>query len=85
MTAIFIILVWLLIAFVVGVTFGKFCAAGNGLDTRCLSKLDIKFDTLVDNLTPIEDQAEEVAQIEITLVTASLSLFSPELLRWDKD
>ena len=61
MTAIFIILVWLLIAFVVGVTFGKFCAAGNGLDTRCLSKLDIKFDTLVDNLTPIEDQAEEVA------------------------
>ena len=61
MNAIFIIVVWLLVAFVVGITFGKFCAAGNGFDTRCLSKLDIKLDTLVDNLAPIEGHAEKAA------------------------
>jgi hypothetical protein len=61
MNSIFIILVWLLVAFAIGVTFGKFCAAGNGFDTRYLSKLDIESDTLVDNLTPIEGPVEEAA------------------------
>ena len=61
MNSILIILVWLLVAFVIGVTFGKFCAAGNGFDTRYLSKLDIESDTLVDNLTPIEGPVEESA------------------------
>ena len=61
MNSIFIVLAWLLVAFVIGVAFGKFCAAGNGFDTRYLSKLDIESDTLVDNLTPIEDPVEEAA------------------------
>ena len=61
MNAILIILVWLLVAFVIGIGFGKFCAAGNVFDTRYLLKFDIKSDTLVDNLTPVEGSIEEAA------------------------
>ena len=61
MSSIFILLVWLLVAFVIGVAFGKFCAAGSGLDTQILEKLSMESDTLMDNFIPIEDSVEEVA------------------------
>ena len=61
MNAIFILLVWLLVAFLIGVAFGKFCAAGSGLNTHNLKKFSIESDTLIDNLIPIEDSLEEVA------------------------
>ena len=51
--------IWLLAAFVVGVAFGRFCAAGTGLDVRLLSTFGRQSDTLIDNLTPTENPIEE--------------------------
>jgi len=61
MNLIFILLVWLLVAFVMGIAFGKFCAVGNGFDARYLSKCEKEPDILANNLTPIEDPVEEAA------------------------
>jgi hypothetical protein len=61
MNSIFILLVWLVVAFVIGVVFGKFCAVGSGLDAQILEKFSMESDTLMDNLIPIDDSAEEVA------------------------
>ena len=61
MNSIFILFVWLVVAFVIGVVFGKFCAVGSGLDTQVLEKFSMESDTLMDNLIPIDDSAEEVA------------------------
>ena len=61
MHSIFILLVWLLIAFVIGIVFGKFCAAGSGLNTKILAKFSMESDTLMDNFIPIEESVEEVA------------------------
>lgn len=57
----FILGIWLLAAFVVGVAFGRFCAAGTGLDVQLLSSLGRQFDTLEDNLSPTENSIEEAA------------------------
>ena len=61
MNSIFIILVWLLVAFVIGVAFGKLCAAGSGLSAQILAKFSMESDTLMDNFIPIEESVEEVA------------------------
>ena len=61
MNSILIIFVWLVVAFVIGVVFGKFCAVGSGLDPQILEKFRIASDTLMDNLIPIEDSVEDVA------------------------
>lgn len=61
MNSIFILFVWLVVAFVIGVVFGKFCAVGSGLDTQVLEKFSMESDTLMDNLIPIDDSVEEVA------------------------
>jgi hypothetical protein len=61
MNSIFILLVWLIVAFVIGVVFGKFCAVGSGLDAQILEKFSMESDTLMNNLIPIDDSVEEVA------------------------
>jgi hypothetical protein len=61
MNSIVIVLVWLAVAFVIGVVFGKFCAVGSGLDAQILEKFSMESDTLMDNLIPIDDSVEEVA------------------------
>ena len=61
MSAILIVLVWLLVAFVIGVAFGKFCAAGSGLDPRVLEKFSMESDTLMNNFIPMEGSVEQVA------------------------
>ena len=61
MNSIFILLVWLVVAFIIGVVFGKFCAVGSGLDAQILEKFSMESDTLMDNLIPLDDSAEEVA------------------------
>ena len=61
MNSIFILLVWLVVAFVIGVVFGKFCAVGSGLYAQILEKFSMESDTLMDNLIPIDDSVEEVA------------------------
>jgi hypothetical protein len=48
-------------SFVIGVVFGKFCAVGSGLNAQILEKFSMESDTLMDNLIPIDDSAEEVA------------------------
>jgi hypothetical protein len=61
MNSIVIVLVWLVVAFVIGVVFGKFCAVGSGLNGQILEKFSMESDTLMDNLIPIDDSIEEVA------------------------
>lgn len=61
MNSIFILVVWLVVAFVIGVVFGKFCAVGSGLDSQILEKFSMESDTLMDNLIPIDDSVEDVA------------------------
>jgi hypothetical protein len=61
MNSIVILLVWLVVAFVIGVVFGKFCAVGSGLNAQILEKFSMESDTLMDNLIPIDDSVEEVA------------------------
>ncbi len=61
MNSVFILLVWLVVAFVIGVVFGKFCAVGSGLNSQILEKFSMESDTLMDNLIPIDDSVEEVA------------------------
>jgi len=61
MNVIFMLLVWLLVAFVIGVVFGKFCAVGSGLDAQIPEKMSIEFETSVDNVAPQEDSSEEAA------------------------
>ena len=61
MNSVFILFVWLVVAFVIGVVFGKFCAVGSGLDAQVLEKFSMESDTLMDNLIPIDGSVEEVA------------------------
>jgi hypothetical protein len=75
MNSVFILLVWLVVAFVIGVVFGKFCAVGSGLNgqilkfcavgsglnAQILEKFSMESDTLMNNLIPIDDSVEEVA------------------------
>ena len=61
MNSIVILLVWLVVAFVIGVVFGKFCAVGSGLNGQILEKVSMESDTLMDNLIPLDDSVEEVA------------------------
>jgi hypothetical protein len=61
MNSVLILLVWLVVAFVIGVVFGKFCAVGSGLNAQILEKFSMESDTLMNNLIPIDDSVEEVA------------------------
>jgi hypothetical protein len=61
MNSIVILLVWLVVAFVIGVVFGKFCAVGSGLNAQILEKFSMESDTLMNNLIPLDDSVEEVA------------------------
>ena len=61
MNIIFILLVWLLVAFVTGVFLGKFCAVGNRFDALYQSRMEIEPDTLANNLTPTEDSFKKAA------------------------
>ena len=61
MNLLFILLVWLLVSFVVGVVLGKFCAVGNRSDARYLSKLETESDTLANKLTAAEAAVDEAA------------------------
>ena len=61
MNSVLILFVWLVVAFVVGVVFGKFCAVGSGLDAQVLEKFSMESDTLMNNLIPIDDSVEDVA------------------------
>jgi len=61
MNAIFILLIWLSVAVVVGIAFGKFCAAGSGREAQIPEKRSMESEALVDNVTPLKDSPEEVA------------------------
>ena len=61
MNSIVILLVWLVVAFVIGVVFVKFCAVGSCLNGQILEKFSMESDTLMDNLIPLDDSVEEVA------------------------
>jgi len=55
------LLVWLLVAFVVGIAIGKFCAAGSRRDAQIPEKMSIESETSIDSVTPQEDPSEEAA------------------------
>ena len=61
MNLILILLVWLLVAFVTGIVFGKFCAVGNRFDALYPSKLEKESGTLANNLTPTEGSFKKAA------------------------
>jgi len=61
MNVIFMLLVWLLVAFVVGIAIGKFCAAGSRRDAQFPEKMSIESETSIDSFTPQEDSSEEAA------------------------
>lgn len=61
MNVIFMLLVWLLAAFVVGIAIGKFCAAGSRRDAQIPEKMSIESETSIDSVTPQEDPSEEAA------------------------
>jgi len=61
MNVIFMLLVWLLVAFVVGIAIGKFCAAGSRRDAQIPEKMSIESETSIDSVTPQEDPSEEAA------------------------
>jgi hypothetical protein len=61
MQTVIILSTWLLVAIVVGVTFGRFCAAANAFDVRIRSILGIESDTLAENLATAEQSVEEAA------------------------
>ena len=61
MNLMLILLIWLLVACVTGVVFGKFCAVGNRFDALYPSKLEKESDTLASNLTPTEGSVKEAA------------------------
>lgn len=61
METVLILVAWLFVAFVIGILFGKFCAAGNAFDVQILSYLGIESDTFVEDSTPAEHPIEEAA------------------------
>ena len=61
MNVIFMLLVWLLVAFVVGIAIGKFFAAGSRRDAQIPEKMSIESETSIDSVTPQEDPSEEAA------------------------
>jgi len=61
MNVIFMLLVWLLVSFVVGIAIGKFCAAGSRRDAQIPEKMSIESETSIDSVTPQEDPSEEAA------------------------
>ena len=61
MNVIFILLIWLLVAVVVGIVIGKFCAVGSRRDVQIPEKMSIESETSVDNVAPQEDSSEEAA------------------------
>ena len=61
MNVIFMLLVWLLVAFVVGIAIGKFCAAGSRRDAQIPEKMSIESETSIDSVTPQEDSSAEAA------------------------
>ena len=61
MNIIFILLIWLSVALIVGIAFGKFCAAGSGRDAQIPEKKSMEFEALVDNVTPQKDSSKEAA------------------------
>jgi hypothetical protein len=61
MNVILMLLVWLLVAFVIGVVFGKFCAVGSGLDAQIPEKMTIESDTPVDNIALQKDSSDVAA------------------------
>jgi len=54
MTVIFVLLVWLSVAFVVGISFGKFCAAGSGRNAKIPEKMSMESETSADNVRRLE-------------------------------
>ena len=58
MNIIFILLIWLSVAVVVGIAFGKFCAAGSGRNAQIPEKMSMESEALLDNFTPLEDSSE---------------------------
>ena len=61
MNVIFMLLLWLLLAFVVGIAFGKFLAFGSRSDARIPKKMSIESETSIDSVTPQEDSSDEAA------------------------
>jgi hypothetical protein len=61
MNVIFMLLVWLLVAFVVGIAIGKFCAVGSRRDSLIPEKMSIESETSVDNVEPQKDSSEVAA------------------------
>ena len=61
MNVIFMLLLWLAVALVVGIVLGKFIAVGNRCDARIPKKMSIEPDTSIDSVTPQEDSSEEAA------------------------
>jgi hypothetical protein len=61
MNVIFMLLLWLLLAFVVGIAFGKFLAVGSRSDARIPKKMNIESETSIDSVTPQEDSSDEAA------------------------
>ena len=62
MNVIFMLLVRLFVASVVGIAFRKFCAAGSGRDAQIPGKMSMESETSADNVTPLEDASEEAAR-----------------------
>ena len=61
MNVILMLLVWLLVAFVVGIAIGKFCAVGSRRDAQIPEKMSLEFETPVDNIAPQKDSSEVAA------------------------
>ncbi len=61
MKTVIILVTWLLVAIVVGVTYGRFCAAANAFDVQIRSILGIESDTAAENLAAAEQSLEEAA------------------------
>ncbi len=61
MNVIFILLIWLSVAVVVGIALGKFCAVGSGRNAQIPKKRSTESEALVDNVILLEDLPEEAA------------------------
>jgi hypothetical protein len=61
MNVILMLLVWLFVAFVIGVVFGKFCAVGSGLDAQVTEKMSIESENPLDNIAPQKDPSDVAA------------------------
>jgi hypothetical protein len=54
MNIILVLIVWLSVAIVVGISFGKFCAAGSGRDAKIPRKMSMESETSANNVRRLE-------------------------------